>query len=659
VTTVELSPNAELVRCILTGMPVVGREPDMNRLTDRELGVLAALAWGPQPDKARAWEVLRILEDRSPVFDVDSAAAALDALAESAKEGAEAGQRTVVQWILEAAVKVVAGCVEIDKPRVQRALRNLLALGMGSEPGDLGVALLSCAGQESPEHPDELIRAEHRFLCGLESLRDRIQMAQVCSTWSTGVDDEDLSPRGADPLALLPGYLEHAEKLTSRALERTTAVQSGAVDYRADKAFSVSEAQTLRCTLRAGLDQSAQWALKATIPLLTGVSQAPIQKVKTVPSQSASIAIAKAIAERPSAPLVTGMKAAVADIRHAGLKKKLGRLLKTAGRRMFEDDDFLFGLEPDAKIPKALSGAVVRALEALLLRSSPIAVDLWTSRILENKAVARAATSLVWSFDDGTTVVPVKKGKNWSFIGHDGQSCSPKAETIALWHPLRHNANADCWRALILQREIQQPFNQVFRETYTDQSIAHFLTPELDVRTLLGLARSQGWMLRHERLVKRMGPLRVEVDVGRVYPGASGSTRCYAIEVYRGVGHEAVDLPTEDRQLLSECLRAVDLLVSVSAFSLDPEYTFEAGSARERQVALFGMLGSSPQEDRPFVDGRYVRVGDTRVSIATGRASKDGEEIEIPSPSVGTTPLPYPDEILQRIVVGINEFQRG
>ena len=655
---VELSPNAELVRCILTGVPVVGKEPDMNRLTDCELGVLAALAWGPQTEKVRAWEVLRVLQGRSPVFDVNSAVAALDALAESAKKGAEAGQRTVVQWMVEAAVKVVAGCVEIDEPRVKRALRNLLALGMGSEPGELGVALLSCAGQEMLEHPDELIRAEHRFLCGLESPRDRIKMAQVCSTWSTGVDDEDLSPRGADPLALLPGYLEHAEKLTSRALERTTAVQSGAVDYRADKTFSVSEAQALRCALRAGLDQCAQWALKATIPLLSGVSQAPIQKVKTVPSQSASIAIAKAIAERPSAPLVTGMKAAVADIRHAGLKKKLARLLKAAERRMFEDDDFLFELEADAKIPKALSGALVRALEALLLRSSPIEVSLWISRILGNKAVARAASALIWRFDDGTAVVPIKTGKKWSFIGHDGQLCSPKAETITLWHPLQHNANSNEWRALILQREIQQPFNQIFRETYTDQSIPQFLSPELDVRTLLGLARSQGWVLRHERLVKRLGPFRVEVDVGRVYPGASGSTRCYAIDAYRGVGHEAVNLPTENSQLVSECLRAVDLLVSVSAFSLDPGYAFESGSARERRAALVGMLGSSPQLDRPYVDGRYVCVGDIKISIATGRVSRDGEAIELPSTSAGVTLLPYPDEILQRIVVGINEYQR-
>ena len=62
----------------------------------------------------------------------------------------------------------------------------------------------------------------------------------------------------------------------------------------------------MRSALQAGLDQDAEWALDAAIPLLVGVSVAPDEKVKTVPSQSAAIALAKAIAERPSAPLIVG-----------------------------------------------------------------------------------------------------------------------------------------------------------------------------------------------------------------------------------------------------------------------------------------------------------------------------------------------------------------
>lgn len=45
-----LSPNAELVRCLLTGIPIIGAKPDMSALTDAELGTLASLAWAPAAD---------------------------------------------------------------------------------------------------------------------------------------------------------------------------------------------------------------------------------------------------------------------------------------------------------------------------------------------------------------------------------------------------------------------------------------------------------------------------------------------------------------------------------------------------------------------------------------------------------------------------------
>ncbi len=602
----NLSPDAEMVRCMLTGVPVVGRKPDLDRVTDRELGELAALAWGPRSDEVRDFVVRRALVERSPVFDVDSAVAALDALDARARKDFEAEGSLASLWLWDTAAQVVAGCVEFEQPQVKKALQAFLSRGVDPEAGNIWIALLSCADHDVPEHPDELIRAEHRFLCGLELPRDRIQMAKLCPRSTTG-EDEDPSPRGADPLALLPGFLEHAEKLTARALERVNAVHSGGVDYKADKAFSVSEAQAIRRGLRAGLDQGAQWALDATIPLLTGVSQAPNPKVKSVPSQSASIAIAKAVAERPSAPLIIGMKAAIADIRHAGIKKKLGKLVKTAERRMFEDDDFLFGLEPDTKISKPLFRSVVRALEAMLSKNSPIDVNLWNSRILGNQNVAKAADSLVWRFGDGTSALPVKTGQKWSFIGPDGQPCSSTAETVTLWHPLQPESNSGAWRALLLQRGIQQPFNQVFRETYTDQSIPNLLSPEIELRSMLGLARSEGWVLREGCLLRKIGPFRVELDLGRVNPGMCGGWRCKGMGIFSGTGREPVCIADEDPQLVSECLRAVDLLVSVSAFALDRACSYESGSARERQVALAGMLGSSPRGDRPFVDGRYVR----------------------------------------------------
>jgi hypothetical protein len=218
------------------------------------------------------------------------------------------------------------------------------------------------------------------------------------------------------------------------------------VDYKADKAFTVSEAQAIRYALRAGLDQRTQWALSAAVPLLSAVSLAPKEKVKTVPSQSAALVVSKAIAARPSPPLVSGMKTAVAAVRHAGLKKRMSRHLKDAERRLSEDDDFLIELEPTAKMSKTLSAAVVRALEASFVRSSPIEMNLWVSQFLENKAVKDFAAALIWRFDDGTAVVPVKADDAWTYIDHEGRVCRSHTETISLWHPVQKDANSDACR---------------------------------------------------------------------------------------------------------------------------------------------------------------------------------------------------------------------
>jgi hypothetical protein len=630
----------------------------MDQLTDRELGVLASSAWRPHVDSAKLWKVFKLFRERSPVFDAESAVAALNALSESAKSERYPGQTSVVDWMLEAAAKVVTGCLEFHQAAVIESLQCLVDLGIDTDRRYLEVALLSCAGREVPEHPDELIRDDFIFLCSLEHPQDRIEMAQACSMWSTDANNEVVDNRGSDPLALISGYLEHAEKLTAKALNRAQAIQSGVVDYKADKAFTVSEAQAIRYALRAGLDQRAKWALDASIPLLNAVSLAPKEKVKTMPSQSAAIAVSKAIAARPTPSLVSGMKAVVAEVRHAGIKKKMGRFLKTAERRLFEDDDFLFELEPNVKITKTLSVAVVRALEACCLRSTPIDMNLWFSRFLENKAVSGPSSALIWRLDNGKAVLPVNNGDSWTFIDHKGQVCESKTESISLWHPIQQGAKSDEWRAFILQRGIQQPFNQIFRETYSAQSIPQFLLPELDMRTLLGLAKSQGWVLRNCCLIRRLGPLRVELNVGDLYPGASGSTRCFAINFYRGAESESLEPSAEDPQIISECMRAIDLLISVSAFSLDPDEAVESASALERRAVLTRMLGSSPQtSDKPYVEGRYVRVGENMISISTGRSSRNGEEIVIPATIKRAIFLPYPDEVLQRIVIALNQLK--
>lgn len=651
-----LSPNAELVRSKLMGMSVVGREPDLSALSNAELGTLAALIWQAEDADSFAIRARSALRERAPEFDAPAARATLEALTQRARSVAADGNASVVDWMQVAAAQVVAGCSNPDQPEVLHALQELLAQGLAEDQRLLGAVLLSCAKLAVPIPDDEFARRERDFLCNLASPRDRITGARVCGAWAFGVDDDELTPRGADPLALLPGYLEFAAGIVASAVERVQSVQSGAVPYVADKAFTVEAAQVVRRALLAGLDQAQPWALSAAVPLLAGVSKAPEPKLKTVPSQSLGIAIAKAIAERPSSALVAAMSAEVATIRHAGLKAKVARFLDTGKRRLFEQDEFLLELDPAAKAPKALENAVLRAIEGLFVREA-LPLDIWRARILEGKATSAHAAALIWHFEDVGAALPVRTGGAWSFIDARARPLAPARGRVRLWHPLQVDSQPDSWRRLIIERKIAQPFNQAFRETYSTDALAEWLALPLEAKTLIGLSRAQGWHLRDDTLLRRIGNYRVELGVPGIFPGAVGEHYCSQLQLFRQVDRTPLDHSQEDPIGVSECLRAADLLFSVSAFALSSESGFEAHTARARRSALLGMLGDDASRGGAFVEGRYVRRGDLTVHIATGRASRNGEELALPSRAGAPCIIPYPDPILSRIVAHLNAVE--
>ena len=655
----ELSTNAEVVRRRLGGLPYVGPEPDLSLLTDAELGELAALVWEPRQDVSDPW-VIRLratLAARCPRFDGASAVAALQTLTANVSASLDA---VFLDWIPAAGAQVIAGCSDPKAPEVQTALSALLERRMPAAPDPLVLALQSCAGQRLPEHPDALVSRERRFLETLERPADRIALGRLCKTWAFAVDDAELTPRGADPLALLPGYLAFAERLVSDALDRVHAIHRGSLGYVPDGAFSVEEAQTLRRALLAGLDQEADWAKRDVVLLLQGVSLAPNPAHHTVPSQSVSIALLKAIAERPSPALVAELRTSVRALRHAGLKKKADRFLKMAERRLVARVEFLSELDPALELPKGFFRMVAQGFEALLLRTAPLPEATWFARILENAETSKCAAALVWRLGDGRSALPALVDGRWSFIDARGELCALAGGAVRLWHPLQAHADADAWRSLVVARRLRQPFNQVFRETYSAASLPLLTAPLLDVRSLLGLARARGWLLRHGGcLLRRIGAYRVELDVGGVFPGAIGSTRCYGISFFRGGESESVDPSVADPQALSECLREIDLLVSVAASVLDPALADDTAGVRSRRAVLVRMLGETPAAERPFVDGRYVRSGELAIHIATGRVSKNGEECDSPLGAAKGRVLPYPDKILGLVVAALDRQRRG
>ena len=652
---IALSPNAEHIRRRLLGQTVIGPEPDLEALTDEELGALAAPAWGTELHDYLVLQLQARLQERAPKFDAASALSALESLILAARRGPPLGDTRVVDWIRRSAAQVLERCPDPETPAMLDALGRLLAEGLPSHLDPLASALLSSAGLAVPRADDDLVQREVTFVCGLLPIRDRIAAARACSGWVFGVDDDKLTPGGADPLALLPGYLDFAAGVVASAVERIRGIQEGEIPYRADKAFSVEGAQVVRRALLAGLDQELPWAIAAALPLLSGASRAPIDNVKTVPSQSLAVAVAKAIADRPSAAVVGSMRSVVSSIRHAGLKKKVAAFFKTAERRLFEHDDFLLELDPAAKPQESLARAVVRALETMLVKRTSLPFDVFRTRLLESKTCSDHVCSLVWHFEDIGAALPVRGARGWSFLDPLGKARGAPKGSVTLWHPLQPHAEAEHFRRLVIDRQLAQPFNQAFRETYSPTSFTEWFGVKLDARTLLGLARSEGWrMCDSDTLVRRIGRFRVELTMHGIYPGAMGERTCSRLSFFRGASGTPVDPSREDPLAVSECIRAVDLLVSVSAFALVPEIAERSATARARRVALVAMLGEDPARGGAYVDGRNVRKGDVAISIATGRASRNGAELPPLSESTTTSVIPYPDPTLRLIVARIN-----
>lgn len=651
-----LSSEAQFVLRVLRREPVVGHQPDLDVLTAEDLAQLSPFVWSGDYDEVPLrFPLFEAVRTRQPRFDAAAASAAFDSLVRNASSERDDEPCGVTQWMRDAAAQVYCGFTGEDRRVVAEGLRRLLTLPL-LDPMDLTtIVLLDSAGLPVPSLADELADTEARFLCSLASPADRIAGARAASGWVYGMDDDELTARGSDPMALLPGYLDLAAGIVVRAVTHLDDIHAGRVRYEPDKAFTVSGAQVLRRALTAGLDQECEWAVSAAVPLFAAASRAPDEKAATVPSQSATVAIAKAIAERPSVQRVAGLRSELARIRHAGMKKKVARLLTVAERRVFENEDFLLTRDPSEALPRQLSTAIARSIEALWLRTRALEYDEWEHKLLRAKGIGPLAAALVWQFEDRGALMVRNARRELEFTDVEGNRVDAPHGPVRLWHPVNDD-HAERWRRRVVAYAITQPVNQVFREVYDAAAIASFLGVPLDVRTLLGLARSQSWRLDREGfLSKRFGAVRLELDVGRVYPGATGTTVCSDVSFLTATATERLASDRIPALALSESLRGVDLLISVAAFALDPEESPLRGTARARRAVLLSMLESAG-ENRYRIEGRYVVRGDVKIHIATGRATRGGVEVHAADPGARVRVLPYADETLQRIVACLAEL---
>jgi hypothetical protein len=313
-----------------------------------------------------------------------------------------------------------------------------------------------------------------------------------------------------------------------------------------------------------------------------------------------------------------------------------------------------------------------------------LSFDDWRARLTTHANVRALTAALVWNIHHDSagvaSVLPVFEGGRLILRGVDGAAVAAGSDCqVTLWHPLTATPEErGAWRDRLAALRIRQPFKQVFREHYavpqeelSKAETAMFAGHVVSIATFLGVARAEGWVLGYESLTRRFGRWSATLEIAdNIYPGCGGATTTKNLRLSTSAGGTAppVALGDTPEVTVSEILRAVDLLVSVSGFAVTGEDTgarrdarlFQMGQtplgnmAETRKQALeYALRGLDGMENLRF-DARHLRLGPYAIHLATGRVTRDGDhvEIDLPKPAkLAAVPwLPFDERLLETIL---------
>ena len=469
---------------------------------------------------------------------------------------------------------------------------------------------------------------------------------------------EDSDEEQAFNLDAWPPYLRFIDHAILLAAERVNAIHRGQVPFAADKGFTVAEGQTLRRVVTMGLRLRSPLVEEGLETIWRGAALAPDEKVKAMPSQSVAIGLGHAVVAAPTAKSVASLAGLARDVRHAGVKKKLVRMLKAAKSALAQQPDFIFQLDPAEPVPKSLRGAVTASVENLFAATDFIQPEIWLERFSRQKELADIACSTIWELPDGQTAMPTIRRGLVSWMGFDGAAVSCDGLPLRLWHPVSADQTTrDHWRRFLEERQITQPFAQAFREHYhfpesdlSSRTSKVFAGHETQMNVLGSVASGSGWKADgYASLSIRLGGMVFEFEPGgRTYPGSYDIGPSGTISI-RTPGLVFSDVP---ERVASELLRRIDLLVSVGSAS------------RSENNRLAGYPGYSPGErtiairrerlERLFpkaqFEGRHL-VGpeNMRIHLATARVTRNGDPVDI-TPNPAIVWLPYRDDVMLKII---------
>ncbi|MFD4372689.1 DUF4132 domain-containing protein [Streptomyces sp. NPDC058486] len=363
-----------------------------------------------------------------------------------------------------------------------------------------------------------------------------------------------------------------------------------------------------------------------------------------------------------------------------------GRLLKTAPKEVREARaEELKDVRAGLRALSALLSEERARLEEHLAAGTSWPAEDWQRYYVDHAVTGAVARALVWEAggDLGGWVagLPERSGGGWVLAGADGTARPVGAgDWLRLWHPLRAgDEEVAGWRAALLDREVRQPFKQVFREVYpltpaereTASYSNRFAGHVLRYGQARALMTGRGWAGRHlghfsegdsSELVKELpapGELPAAegtrwrarffvdlVDQGAYSDGLALLCATDQVRFERRAGSagprawEEAPLEEVPALVLSEALRDVDLFVGVASVGADPEWRDRGADraygdywrswgfgeltagARVRRETLARLLPRTRLADRVELTDRFLRVrgelGAYRIHLGSG-----------------------------------------
>ena len=382
-----------------------------------------------------------------------------------------------------------------------------------------------------------------------------------------------------------------------------------------------------------------------------------------------------------------------------------GKRLKSAPtpvRR--EHPDEVKAVTAEAKqMRKALTEQRAR-IEGFYLKARALPAPAWRRTTLDHGLAATIARKLVWQVHGGDAARSVLWTKAGFIDAQGAPAAAPSDETtITLWHPVHADeAELSAWRERLAERQLVQPFRQVYRARYllTEAERNATRCTRFDGHVVRQhvfgqLAGQRGWAMEYSGYggdgtgpsTRALLPwnLRAELDAEPVDNRSVGrweyvelrplAFRRGSVRDYDRPEEPLVPLADVPSLVFSETLRDVELFVAKASVGAETQprvpgdvfydywERYHFGELEERsqtrRAVIEKLLPHLPHADRFTVDGRFLRVEGTRGAyrIHLGSASAqtaDGRHLALapaPVPADERLFLPFDDDPILTLVL--------